>query len=109
MVVSDEFLEGLSKVPLAERNDAIEALVFDGPYEPLGVGVRVGRLKRRLHDVHPCIAQQPSHIPTPFPITITGQHAMPAQEPVGSNQRATDLAHEKIIPIWRGPHKLDTP
>ena len=109
MVVIDEFREGPSKVTLAERNDAIEALVFDRPGEPFGVGVRVGRLKRRLHDVYPGIAQQTSNIPAPFPITITDQDAMIAQEAVGSRQRATDLAHEEIIRIWRGPHNLDTP
>jgi hypothetical protein len=56
MVVIDEFLECPSKVALAERHHSIEALVFDRPYESFGIGVRIGRLKRRLHDVHPRIA-----------------------------------------------------
>jgi hypothetical protein len=30
--------------------------VFDRPYEAFGAGVRVGRLKRRLHDLYPRIA-----------------------------------------------------
>ena len=51
MVVIDEFLEGPSEMALAERHDPIEALVFDRPHKPFGVGVRIGRLKRRLHDV----------------------------------------------------------
>ena len=46
LVVIDECLEGLSKVTLTEQIHAIETLVFDRPYEPFGVGVRVGRLKR---------------------------------------------------------------
>jgi len=95
MVVIDEFLERPSKVALAERHHAIEALVFDRPYEPFGVGVRIGPLKRRLDDVHPRIAQQPPHLPAPFPITITDQHAMIVQQAVSYGQRATDLAHER--------------
>lgn len=73
MVVIDECLEGLPKVTLAERHHSIEALIFDGRDEPFGVGVRVGRPKRRLHNVHSGIAQQTSHIPAPFPITIADQ------------------------------------
>jgi hypothetical protein len=48
MVVIDEFLEGLSNVPLAERHHSIEALLCDGPYKPFGVGVGVScRLHRQ--------------------------------------------------------------
>jgi hypothetical protein len=57
MVVMDEFPEGSSRVALAEGHHPIEALVLDGPHEPLGVRVRIGRLKRRLHDEHPGVAQ----------------------------------------------------
>ena len=42
MVVIDEFLECPSKVALAERHHSIDALVFDRPYEPFGIGVRIG-------------------------------------------------------------------
>jgi hypothetical protein len=88
-----------------ERHHSIEALVFDGPHQPFGVGVRIGRLKRRLHDVHPGIAQQTSNVPAPFPITITDQHAMLAQQAVTASQRATDWAHEAISRMRRGPHR----
>jgi len=70
--VSDEFVEGTPKVPLAERHHASEALVLDRPDEPFGVGVRI----RRLHDVHTGFAPQASNTLPPFPITITDQHAM---------------------------------
>jgi hypothetical protein len=103
MVVIDEFLEGPSKVALTERHHAIEALVFDRPYELFSVVLRIGRLKWRLHDIDPGIAQQTSDIPAPFPITITDQHVMIAQQVVGSSQRATDLTHEEIIRMRRGP------
>ena len=94
---------------LAERHHPIEALVFDRPHEPFGIGVRIGRLKRRLHDVHAGIVQQLSHVPAPLAVTITNQHAMGAQQAVGRGQRATDLAHEETIGMRCGPHDLDAP
>jgi hypothetical protein len=39
MIVINEFLEGASKVALAERHDPIEALVRNRPYEPFSMGV----------------------------------------------------------------------
>ena len=109
MVVIDEFLERPSKVALAERHHAIEALVFDRPHEPFGVGIRIGRLKRRLHDVHPGIAQQLSHVPAPLPVTITDQHAMGAQQAVRRGQRATHLLHEQTVGMRGRPQNLDAP
>ena len=93
MIVIDEFREGPSEVALAERNDPIEALVFDRSHEAFRVGVRIRRLKRRLHDVHPGLAQQPPHLPAPFPVTIADQHAMVAQQPVS--------AAVSVRPTWR--------
>ena len=48
MIVIDEFLEGPSEMALPERQDPIEALVFDRPHNSFGMGVRIGRLKRCL-------------------------------------------------------------
>ena len=62
MIVRDVLGHGLSEVPLAERNDAIETLLFDGPDEALGVGVGIGRLNRRLHHMYAGILQQLSHV-----------------------------------------------
>jgi Glyoxalase/Bleomycin resistance protein/Dioxygenase superfamily len=100
MVVIDEFLEGASKVALAEGYHSIEALVLDGPHEPLGVRVRIGRPKRRLHDVQPGIAQQLSHVPAPLSVTLTNQHAMGTQQAVRRGQRATHLPHEQSVGMW---------
>jgi hypothetical protein len=82
MVVIDELLEGPSKVARAEGHHPIEALERDRPHEPLGVGVRIGRLKRRVHHVRAGIAQHLSHLPAPLVVTITHQHAMGAQQAV---------------------------
>ena len=48
----------------------------------------------------------PSHLPAPFPITITDQHTMIALQTLGPGQRATELAHEDIIRMRRGAHDL---
>jgi len=79
MIVIDEFLDGPSEMALPERHDPIEALVFDRPHKSFGIGVRIGRLKRCLHDVHSGLAQQALHIPAPLPVTVTDQH--PASSP----------------------------
>lgn len=52
MVVIDEVPECAAKMALAKRHQPIKAFVFDRPHEPFGIGVRIGRLKRGLHDLH---------------------------------------------------------
>jgi hypothetical protein len=81
-VVIDEFFEGPSEVALTEWHDPIEALVFNRPHEPFSMGVCIGRLKWRLHDVHARIAQLASHIPAPFPVTIADQRTMIAEQAI---------------------------
>jgi len=50
VVVRDEVCHGLLKVALSERDDPIQALVFDRAHEPLGVCVSIRRTIRRLDD-----------------------------------------------------------
>jgi hypothetical protein len=76
MVVIDEFLEGPTEISLTHRHDPIEALMLNRPHEPFSVGVCVRRLKWRQHHVHASIAQLPSHILAPFPVTIADQHTV---------------------------------
>ena len=94
MIVIDEFLEGPSEMALPERHDPIEALVFDRPHKSFGIGVRIGRLKWRPHDVPPGIAQQLSHVPAPFSVTIADQYAMIDPCAVRYGQHPADQAHE---------------
>ena len=58
MIVRDILGHGLTKVPLAERNDAIETFLFDGPNEALSMGIRIRRPPRRLHHAQATLAQQ---------------------------------------------------
>ena len=66
MIMHDILGHGLPEVPLAERNDAIETFLFDGPDEALGVGIRIRRPPRRLHNSDAPIAQQPPYFCAPF-------------------------------------------
>jgi hypothetical protein len=109
MVVLDEFRERSLKVALTKRYEPIEALVFDRPHEAFSVRVRIGRPKRRLHDMYAGIGQQLSHVLTSLSVSIADQYATVAQGPVRYGQRATDLAHEQIIGIRCRPDNLDAP
>ena len=41
MVVLDVLVDDEAQMPLAERDDTMEALLFDRPYEPLGIGLEI--------------------------------------------------------------------
>jgi len=108
MVVGHEFRDGLSKVPLAHRNDPIEALLFDRPHEPLRIGIRIGRLQWCLHHAKPRALEELAHRCGPFPIAVAEQHAMGAQRPIiDCHQGSTDLPHEALVGMWRRPDDLD--
>ena len=49
MVMLDVLVDDEALMPLAERDDAMEALLFDRPDEPLGRGVEL-RARRRQPD-----------------------------------------------------------
>jgi len=61
MIASHELGDGSSKVALTDRYDPIETFPFDGSHEALGVGIRIGRLIRRLHHADPRLAQSGAH------------------------------------------------
>lgn len=66
MIVHDIFGHRVPEVSLAERNDAIETFMFDRADETLGVGLRIRRPARRLHNSDPLIAEQPPYFCAPF-------------------------------------------
>lgn len=55
MVVLNELSDGPPAVSLADRNDAIQALLFNGPHEPLGVVIT----RRLLEDAGIHVVQTP--------------------------------------------------
>jgi hypothetical protein len=68
MIVLDELRDGPSEVTLANRNESIQALLFDGPHEPLGVGIGIRRSPWRLDDVNPRILQESPGVVTPLSV-----------------------------------------
>jgi len=75
MIVDDVLGHGLLEVPLAEGNYAIETFMFDGADEALGVGIRIRRPPRRLHNPDAAIAQQSPYLSAPFRVPIANQYA----------------------------------
>ena len=47
MVMLDVLVNDEAQMPLAERDDAMETLLFDRPDEPLGIGVEIRALRRQ--------------------------------------------------------------
>jgi len=61
VVVRDALRHGASKVPLADRNQPVQAFVFDRPHEALRVGVRVRRARRSEDEADTGLPQPASH------------------------------------------------
>ena len=51
MIVLEELGHGPSQMALAEQDRPVETFVSNRPRKTFGVGIRIGRLERRLHDV----------------------------------------------------------
>ena len=47
LVMLDVLVDDEAQMPLAERDDTMEALFFDRPDEPLGIGVEIRTLRRQ--------------------------------------------------------------
>ena len=47
MVLLDVLVNDEAQMPLAEQDDTMEALFFDRPDEPLGIGVEIRTLRRQ--------------------------------------------------------------
>ena len=98
VVVLDELRNGPAEMTFADRNHSAETLFLDRAHEALRVGIRVGRLKRRLHHADPGVAQAFANGRTPLRVSITDQHAMADQHAViRGGERAADLAHEPSL------------
>ena len=109
MIVDDVLGHGPLEVPLAQGNDAIETFMFDRADEALGVGIRIRREPRRLHNSNATITKQPPYLSAPFRVPIANQYAMRAQQsPIRRRQRATDLPHEQLVGMRRRPENVHT-
>ena len=79
-------------------DDPIEAFLFHGSDEALGVPITVGRLKRRLHDANTRVGQGSAECDAPFHVPITNEDPVAAERAViDGDQHARDLAHEGVV------------
>ena len=61
---------------LPERDHAMQTLVLNRAHEPFGIGIRVRRLKRRLHHTDTGRAQPLAYGCTPLGVSVTNEHAV---------------------------------
>jgi hypothetical protein len=109
VVVLDVFRDGAAEVPLAHRNQPVQAFFFDRPHEPFRIGVRIWRTRRRENHVNPRVPQLPPHLLTPLPIPITNQHVRRGDGAVFDHrQRPHDLLHEHHLGMGRRSEDLHT-
>ena len=52
LIMLDVLVNDEAQMPLAERDDTMEALLFDRPDEPLGIGVEIRALRRQPDRPH---------------------------------------------------------
>ena len=98
MVMRYELGDGVSKVALPERHDAMQTFLFDGAYEALGVCIGIRGAIRRLDHPQPCVRELVPDGATPLGIPIADEHLVVGECPVvGEDQRAGHLVHEQGI------------
>ena len=69
-------------MPLAERDDTMEALFFDRPDEPLGIGVEIRTLRRQPDWPHIATCQDLATDPRVEGIAVMNQLTRGSQEAV---------------------------
>ena len=74
MVVRHELRDGVSKVALPERHNAMQTFLFDGAYEALGVRIGIRGALRRLDHSQPGVRELVPNRATPLRIPIAEEH-----------------------------------
>ena len=102
VIVRDELRDCPAEMTFAEWDHSVQALVLDRAHKAFRIRIRVGCLKRRLHDADPGLPQLRAHGRAPLRVPITDQHAIVPQDPfVRGCERAADLAHEYLVGMRR--------
>jgi hypothetical protein len=70
----DELRDRTPEVTLPDRNDPVEALLFERSHEPLGLRASIPSTCRRDGHPDPCLVEKTTGLATPFAIPITDQH-----------------------------------
>ncbi len=107
MVVGDKFRDRSSMMAFTKRNQAVQTFLFDRTDEPFGVGIGIGCPIGCLDDASPRVLQARPHCPTPLGIPIADQHA--TLNGAAQTEVPHDLAHERLVGMWRRAEDLDSP
>ena len=82
MVMLDVLVNDEAQMPLAERDDTMEALLFDRPDEPLGIGVEIRALRRQPDRPHIATRQDLAKDPRVERIAVMNQLTRGSQEAI---------------------------
>jgi hypothetical protein len=73
VVVGSEFIEHLPEVPLIDDDEVVETVGANGPHDPLGKRVRLGRLRRGSHPGNAQSGQPLVKVPTVIRVPIVNE------------------------------------
>ena len=108
MVMRDVLRDRRSEVSFAERNQPVQAFLFDGPHEPFGVGICIRGALGRKHDADARLVESTAHVTAPLPVPIANEDLWSGRDPIiGHRQRPHDVLHEERLGMRRGSEDLD--
>ena len=109
MVMLDVLVDDEAQMPLAERDDTMEALFFDRPDEPLGIGVEIRTLRRQPDWPNIATCQDLATGPRVEGIAVMHQLAHGPQEAIDRfGQIAGHLLHPPAIGLRVDPGDVHT-
>jgi len=107
VVVGLELGKRTMEVPLSERDEVVEAFLFDGTDEALRVCAAVRRPERYPHDPHASRFEDASDSGTPLAVTVADQKSLFLQHTVGICHLPRNLNHECFVRMRRAGDDLD--
>ena len=109
MVMLDVLVNDEAQMPLAERDDAMETLLFDRPDEPLGIGVEIRALRRQPDRLNIATRQDLAKDPRVERIAVMNQLARGPQEAIDwIGQIAGHLFHPLAVGLRVDPGDVHT-
>ena len=110
VIVGDLLVDGVAEMHLAEKDDPVEALLFDRANEPFDVRVCVRRLVGREHDLRPRLLKALLESGGEFRIAVAEEEAAVEEKTIdGIGEVSGDLFHEIVTKRWRTCGEVNTP
>ena len=106
MVMDHEVGERAPEVPLTQRNQPIQAFLFDRPNKPLRMRIAVRSTERCLDHPHTRRLEQLSNRKTPLPIAVADQDAVSVEHALVRRCELADyLPYEGLVWMRRGARR----